>query len=54
MRLGGVQAHAHPHGIRGDKRTLRGHRGDNGIGCALEDDEESVAPGIDLASTMGR
>jgi len=52
MRFGGVQAHPHPHHVSGRKRALRGNGRRNRIDRTLEDDEESVALGIDFASTM--
>ena len=57
-RLAGVQAHPHPDrdtlrpGILG-QRSLRCHRGRDGVGGTGEDDEEAVALGIDLPPAVG-
>src|SRR5215218_5892215 len=53
MRLGGVQAHSHPHCVRGNERTLGGDSRRDGIGRTLENDKEGVAFGVHLVSTMG-
>jgi hypothetical protein len=52
MRFGGVQTHPHPHHVSSRKRALRGNGRRDRIDRTLENDEESVALGIDFASTM--
>ena len=53
MRLGGVQSDSHANGARGRERALCGDRRCDGVGCALEGDEEGIALSIDLAAAMG-
>ena len=53
MRLGRVEAHSHPHRVLREKRTLGGDGRGDGIRRTVEDDEEGIAFGIDLASPMG-
>jgi hypothetical protein len=53
MRLGGVQTHSHPYCVKRCQFALSGDGRGDGIGCPLEDSEESVALGIDFVSAMG-
>jgi hypothetical protein len=52
MRLSGVQAHSYANWAGGCERALRGDRCCNGVGCALEGDEEGIAFSIDLVAAM--
>ena len=53
MRLSGVQSHSHANRARGRERALCGDRCCDGVGCALENDEEGIAFSIDLVAAMG-
>ena len=52
MRVGGVQAHPHPHRFQGNERTLGGDGRRDGIARALESEKEGIALGIDLVPLM--
>ena len=46
------KAHTHPQSAHTEECTLARHRGCDGIAGALKRDEESIALGINLVSTM--
>jgi hypothetical protein len=52
MRLGRMQAHSHPHGVRGNERTLGRDGRRNGVDRAFEHDEERIAFRVDLSTVM--
>ena len=53
MRLSGMQSDSHANGAGGRERALCGDRRRDGVGGALEGDEEGIALSIDLAAAMG-
>jgi hypothetical protein len=47
-----MQTHSHPHGVRGNKRTLGGDSCGDGISRPYEDDEERIAAVVSCRSSL--